>query len=918
MNLPSNASASVTVSGPNGYSTQLTSSQTLQLTPGTYTVTANSVGVGSSTYYPAVASQTATIAISTPASVTVNYSTIIPNTTKALDSAGMSSLTVSPDGSTLTMATSSAVATSLQVGDILASAPTSPAAPHGLLVTILTVSTSGGQVTATTAPATLAAAIQQADMQFTAALSSASIVSAKPLRKGVTIHKGPFQTKRKGPASRPRKFSGTSGSGVCSGSQVAVTEMKDVEIVPNLDVNGTIELCGDLGFQVNFDWLAFQVSSLTATVTLAEQTELTVTDTAAVGAVGQTVQIADIKFGDIVIPVGPIPVDVVPEIVLQVGVNGTIGASLYADVMQNASVIGGFSFSNGQVTPIFPPPTVTFQSSVGTDAGLTATASIEADMTLLFYDVAGPYFDPQAYLQLDVTPQQNPWWTLSGGLQGPTGLQFDPELKILGFKNLPNISFPDLFDYTQVIASATGGFAPAPQLNAVSPNTATAGSPGLSLTMTGTNFVPGAVANFNGSPLVTTFVNSTSSCTTSAPCLTATLPAGDLATAGSFPITVSNPDTSGSTSGPATFTVAGSSVTVSISPTSANVPVGTGQQFTAAVQGTSNTAVTWSVNGVAGGNTTLGTITQQGFYTAPSTVPSPPTVTVTATSQASPSMSASATLTVTTLTYNYATINDPIGPDTSAAGINNGGQIVGYYGCFNCSPTGFLYTSGTFSSISDPNVGTGCECEGTVADGINDGGQIVGGYNDSSQVLHGFLYTGGTYTSIDYPGASGTDALNINNSGAIVGYYVDSSNVYHGYLYAMGTFSSIDYPGATGTYALGSNNSDAIVGFYLDQQSNEHGFLYSGGTFSSIDYPGAVGVTAAVGINDNGQIVGFYSDQVAEHGFLYSDGTFSSINYPNAQGGAASDINNSGQIVGYYTVAGQVNQFSGFLATPAQ
>ena len=46
MSLPSNAAASVAVTGPNGYSTQLTSSQTLQLTPGTYTVNANSVGTG--------------------------------------------------------------------------------------------------------------------------------------------------------------------------------------------------------------------------------------------------------------------------------------------------------------------------------------------------------------------------------------------------------------------------------------------------------------------------------------------------------------------------------------------------------------------------------------------------------------------------------------------------------------------------------------------------------------------------------------------------------------------------------------------------------------------------------------------------------------------------------------------------------
>lgn len=57
--------------------------------------------------------------------------------------------------------------------------------------------------------------------------------------------------------------------------------------------------------------------------------------------------------------------------------------------------------------------------------------------------------------------------------------------------------------------------------------------------------------------------------------------------------------------------------TVSLSPTSATLaPAGT-QQFTATVQGISNTAVSWSVDGVAGGSSTTGTISTSGLYTAP-------------------------------------------------------------------------------------------------------------------------------------------------------------------------------------------------------------------------------------------------------------------------------------------------------------
>ncbi|MFZ0539457.1 MAG: hypothetical protein WAM47_21510, partial [Candidatus Sulfotelmatobacter sp.] len=60
-----------------------------------------------------------------------------------------------------------------------------------------------------------------------------------------------------------------------------------------------------------------------------------------------------------------------------------------------------------------------------------------------------------------------------------------------------------------------------------------------------------------------------------------------------------------------------SNVTVSLNQSSMNVAVGATAQFTATVQNTTNTAVTWSVDGVAGGNATAGTISASGLYTAP-------------------------------------------------------------------------------------------------------------------------------------------------------------------------------------------------------------------------------------------------------------------------------------------------------------
>ena len=87
-------------------------------------------------------------------------------------------------------------------------------------------------------------------------------------------------------------------------------------------------------------------------------------------------------------------------------------------------------------------------------------------------------------------------------------------------------------------------------------------------------------------------------------------------------------------------------VGISISPTSASVRVKTTKQFTATVTNTTNTSVTWKVNGVTGGNSTFGTISASGLYKAPNGLPSPSTFFVTAVSAADTTKSASASVTV--------------------------------------------------------------------------------------------------------------------------------------------------------------------------------------------------------------------------------------------------------------------------------
>ncbi len=108
-----------------------------------------------------------------------------------------------------------------------------------------------------------------------------------------------------------------------------------------------------------------------------------------------------------------------------------------------------------------------------------------------------------------------------------------------------------------------------------------------------------------------------------------------------------------SLSASATVTITPPAVSVLVSPTSASVQAGGSEVVTAVVADTSNTAVMWSVNGVASGNSAVGTIATSGgttnvaTYTAPSNLPSTNPVTITATSNADPSKSDSASITIT-------------------------------------------------------------------------------------------------------------------------------------------------------------------------------------------------------------------------------------------------------------------------------
>jgi hypothetical protein len=334
---------------------------------------------------------------------------------------------------------------------------------------------------------------------------------------------------------------------------------------------------------------------------------------------------------------------------------------------------------------------------------------------------------------------------------------------------------------------------------------------------------------------------------------------------------------------------------------------------------------------------------------------------------------------------------------TISTSINTEGVIAGYY----ITPTNVLHAflrtpDGRFTSFEAPGADTTPQSfNGTVAAGINDLGEVTGYYVDVSGALHGFLRSAtGKFTSFDAPGAAGfSEPTAINLEGAIVGYYADANSQFHAFLRKPdGSFVSIDGPGGcdsgssagcfgaaafninifglvAASYAdnsgnfvntglnrspggklttyeapdagtgpgqgtgcpgctIGLNASGAIAGIYTDTNDVFHGFLRSpDGHFTNFDAPNAgtasfqgTGCSSdcAVSLNDFGEITGNYVDaNFTFHGFLRSqDGKIQTVDPPSTIGTFPVSINELGIVAGYYLDTNNV--FHGFFRIPSR
>jgi uncharacterized repeat protein (TIGR03803 family) len=526
------------------------------------------------------------------------------------------------------------------------------------------------------------------------------------------------------------------------------------------------------------------------------------------------IKLATLEFAPIVVP--GLPVWVTPEVSVFVGAKGDISSTVTTEVSAAGTFSGGVTYASGTWTPVPLSPSFQFAYTPPTlDVGLSAKAYAGIEFDLYVYDLVGPSFKPDGYLDLEADISKDPWWQLTAGIEGPMSL----DLNFLG-ENLASYDLGTMFDYSHLIASAPGPFLPSVSIISLSFNPTSIG-PGAS--STGTITLSGAAPA--GGALVALAASNPSLLSVPA---NVTVPAGSntctfTATSSATLNNSTQVIVTASYNSSQNASVTLNPVVVTVIPPTAQVVVKGLQQFNATVANISNTAVTWSVNGVIGGNATAGTVSTNGLYAAPATIPTPATVTVTATTQATPVASGSASVTIgpynETPVYSFTSLNDGAAPSAPMIQASDGffygtaqvGGANGYGTVFKVDSTGLVTPLHEFSGIDGayPNAALVQDSSGNFY------GTTYAEGNTSCTAVNNFTGCGSVF-KMDSTGAvttlhlfsGGSEGAGPLGAGLVIGA--------DGYLYGT-------------TYFGGTSNSGTV--FKMDLSGNLTTlYSFSGGT----------------------------------------------------------------------------------------
>src|ERR1700761_917431 len=230
------------------------------------------------------------------------------------------------------------------------------------------------------------------------------------------------------------------------------------------------------------------------------------------------------------------------------------------------------------------------------------------------------------------------------------------------------------------------------------------------------------------------------------------------------------------------------------------------------------------------------------------------------------------------VSYGVHTLNNTADPTfNQLLGINASGVIGGYFG--SGVPVGnqghpnqgyLLFPPYVQNYYANDNFPGSVQTQVT---GLNDQGDMVGFYstmnnaNNAGNDNFGWYRLNGQYHLGDFPTTNPASPpvdqlLGISDKDVAVGFFTDGAGANHGYTFNVltGQSQGVNVPGFTNVTATGINDLGDISGFGNSvvngkASSSTEGFLLRGAKVFTINFSGSSS-TVALGVNDNDEVVG--------------------------------------------------------------
>ncbi len=262
-------------------------------------------------------------------------------------------------------------------------------------------------------------------------------------------------------------------------------------------------------------------------------------------------------------------------------------------------------------------------------------------------------------------------------------------------------------------------------------------------------------------------------------------------------------------------------------------------------------------------------------------------------------------------TYTFSDLGSSGGVASSAANINNLGQVVSLVLDGNGQNHAVAWVGGQTFELGAASTNWGYPDHFSnpwgmsgSAIGINDVGQIAWTNGNTG---HATVWANGVTTDLGTLGGAQSDARGINQAGQVVGRAQDANGNWRAVTWNGAQASELTTPNASSSSMVNAvNNAGQIVGYEerVSQPYSAHPVIWDQGVASNLDESlGSSYEPQAYGLNDVGQIVGSVkapSTGDYYRAVLWDHGVSSMLDLPSGFYAAqAKDINNAGQVVGF-------------------